>query len=562
MKRRNFLKKLPLAASIPFTLNGIPIKVLADNHLARLAQMSTNDRVLILLQMHGGNDGLNSVIPVAAYNEYYNVRSNIAIPEKKMIPLDSTLAENVQVGLHPEMGAMKAMYDQGRIKIVQGVSYKNNNGSHFRGRDIWFMGGGADDYYSSGWVGRYLENEFPNYPDDYPNPDMEDPLALEMGSDISLIFHQSNGFPSSISLYDPEAFADLVENLDGFVDKQIDPRGFPPPGIEDSPYGKELRWILDLEKKTDDYAKRLLDLFIAGKEGSVVYPSLYPHNAPEGAKVNRLAPQLRLIARLLAGGCKTKVFLVKVGGFDTHADQVEDYDPTMGVHAALMYHISSAMKAFHDDLRARGAGLEDKVITVTTSEFGRRIHSNGSFGTDHGTGGPTFIFGKGVVPGVLGNTPDLDTQNGNINMQYDYRLIYANIMKDWLGVSDDNIDKIFPGIMSTGTTDEVQFEPLPIANNVIAGNKEFIGARYNLAGCYPNPTKGMTTVQFKTNMTGLVTIDLFDNQGKKVKVLVNDEYVPGEYQVEHDLSNLPAGSYIYQMQVGFFKDAKKLVIIH
>src|SRR5690606_16370445 len=176
----------------------IPGKLMADNALARVPRQITNDGLLISVQLHGGNDGLDSPIPTDACDLDYNKRANIAIPQQKCIPLQSTLPGASQVGLHPAMQAMKAMYDQGRMTFVQGVSYKNNNGSHFRGRDIWFMGGGADDYYGSGWLGRYLQQEFQpdTYPDDFPNPDMPDPLAIEMGSDVSLIFHQDGNIPA------------------------------------------------------------------------------------------------------------------------------------------------------------------------------------------------------------------------------------------------------------------------------------------------------------------------------------------------------------------------------
>ena len=194
MKRRSFIKKLSLAA-VPFTLGGIPMRLMADNSLTRMASQSTNDRVLVILQMQGGNDGLNALIPVTDYDQYYFRRPNIAIPIKnsprKMIKVDSTLPPDAQVGFHPDMIGMKDLYDRGRMAIVQGVSYKNNNGSHFRGRDISFMGGSFDDYFSSGWVGRYLQKEFApkNYPTDFPNLDMIDPLVIEMGNDVSLIFH-------------------------------------------------------------------------------------------------------------------------------------------------------------------------------------------------------------------------------------------------------------------------------------------------------------------------------------------------------------------------------------
>ncbi|MBL0743800.1 DUF1501 domain-containing protein [Chryseolinea lacunae] len=563
--RRDFLKKFPLAMSIPFAIGGIPIRVLGEStSLARMAAASGNDRVLIILQMHGGNDGLNCLIPVEKYDEYHSRRANIAIPAKnslrKYIPLDTTLPADVQVGLHPDMLAMKGMYDQGRVAFVQGVSYKNNNGSHFRGRDIWFMGGSADDYYQSGWVGRYLESEFApkKYPEDFPNPEMPDPLAIEMGSDVSLIFHQQGNIPTSISINDPESFAKLVGELEGFVDEEVDPRGLPPDYLKGSPYYKELDWILSLEDKSKDYAQRLAEVYKKGGATSVTYPENYPFNAPKGSLKNPLSSQLKVVAQLLAGGCQTKVFLVKIGGFDSHADQVEKYDTTMGGHAALMYHISTAMSAFQEDLRTRG--MEERVLTVTTSEFGRRIQSNGSFGTDHGTGGPMFIFGRGVQPGVVGTVPDLS--KGNVEMQYDYRLIYGNIMKDWMLVDDTRLNEIFPGLMtSTGTTDGVTFQTLPLAQQTITSTESFIGDRFALGECYPNPAKDKTSLWFKLNSTYQVNVDLMNDQGKVVKTMVNGVYEPGEHKVEIELTGLPVGHYIYQFKTGFYKESKKLVII-
>ncbi|MDH4090124.1 MAG: DUF1501 domain-containing protein [Cyclobacteriaceae bacterium] len=564
--RRDFLKKLPLAMSIPFTIGGIPLRVLAENSSwSRMAAASNNDRVLIILQMHGGNDGLNCLIPVERYDEYYSRRANIAIPAKnsvrKYIPLDSTITSDAQVGLHPDMQAMKGLYDIGRLTVVQGVSYKNNNGSHFRGRDIWFMGGSADEYLQSGWVGRYLQGEFApeKYPEDFPNNDMPDPLAIEMGNDVSLIFHQQGSIPTSVSLNDPESFAELVGELEGFIDEEVDPRGLPPQYLEGSPYYKELDWILGLEDKSKDYAERLYEVYLAGGQTSITYPETYPFNAPNGSLRNPLTPQLKLIARLLAGGCKTKVFMVKIGGFDTHADQVEKYDTTMGGHAALMYHISTAMNAFQEDLRARGQ--EDRVLSVTTSEFGRRIQSNGSFGTDHGTGGPLFIFGKGANPGVVGTVPDLS--QSNVEMQFDYRLVYGNIMKDWMLVDDTRLNDIFPGLMTAeGTSDGVTFAPLPLAQQLITGTEGFIGDRFSLKDCYPNPAKGKTTVHFMVNSYYQVTVNLMNNEGVQVKTLVDGMYEPGEHKIEVALDGLPAGSYVYQMKTGYYKEAKKLIIIH
>ena len=185
MKRRNFLKKIPIALSLPFAINGIPLKVMANNPLSRLAQQGDSDRVLIILQLHGGNDGLNTLIPVDDYDLYYSRRANIAIPKsnslRKYIPLDSTLPLNKQVGLHPDMQAMKGMYDQGKVAFVQGCFLQKQQWLTLV-EETFGYGIGSDDY-SSGWVGRYLKHEYaPLNTGRFSNDDMLDPLGIEMGT--------------------------------------------------------------------------------------------------------------------------------------------------------------------------------------------------------------------------------------------------------------------------------------------------------------------------------------------------------------------------------------------
>ncbi|MEQ9165241.1 MAG: DUF1501 domain-containing protein [Fulvivirga sp.] len=573
MKRRSFLKKLPLAAGAGFSLNSIPIRVMAEHsHFLKLAETSTNDRVIIILQMHGGNDGLNTIIPVDQYELYYSRRANIAIPAKnsvrKYIPLDSTMPLADQVGLHPDMLGAKDLYDRGRMAIVQGVSYPNNNGSHFRGRDIWHMGGGPDDYYSSGWVGRYLQSCIAPeiYPDDFPNADNPDPLAIELGSDVSLVFHQEGNIPTSISLAGtPETFANLVDTLEGFDDELIDPRGKPPTNLDNTPYGKELNWILGLEDKSVDYAARLYEVYSASSETSVTYPENYPFNAPVSSLRNPLTSQLQLIARLLDGGgagqgVKTKVFLARIGGFDTHAEQVESYDPTMGAHATKLYHISSAMQAFQADLRERG--LEDRVLTITTSEFGRRIDSNGSFGTDHGTGGPMMLFGKGVRPGVFGTNQDLNNGRGNVDMQYDYRQVYANILKDWMQVDESVIqnDILFGNFIDGPKEEGGNYEPLPVTVEQITSTEGFFNNRFNLNDLYPNPAKDFVNINFKINTENNVKIMLLNADGKQVATLMDERRSAGDHDVKIDLSNIKPGFYICKIESGLLKQTKKLIV--
>jgi uncharacterized protein (DUF1501 family) len=573
MKRRDFVKKLPLLSGMPFALNGVPVRLFArQTHLTRMANLSRNNRVLVVLQLHGGNDGLNSVIPVEQYDQYYSRRANIAIPAnnsvRRMIPLDATLPGPIQVGLHPDMLDAKRLYDSGKMGIIQGVSYRNNNGSHFRGRDIWFMGGGADDYYSSGWVGRYLQSQIrPQvFPDDFPNEVMPDPLAIELGSDVSLIFHQPGNIPTSISLgSNPESFARLIAELEGYEDEGLDPRGRPPEFLNDSPYGKELNWILGLEDKSEVYAERLLEVYQRSPESNITYPERYPFNAPQGSARNSLSGQLQLIARLLDGGgidqgVKTKVFLVRIGGFDTHANQVESYDPTMGVHGALLYHISSAMRAFQSDLRSRG--IEERVLTVTTSEFGRRISSNGSYGTDHGTGAPLFLFGSGVKPGIIGQNPDLSLENRNIPMQFDYRQVFSSILLDWMQVDRSVIENdIFFGNYFDGPDqDGGNYEKITVAENEITGNADFIQQRFYLGNAYPNPARLTAVIPFHLNHADFVRLELLDETGIKVKTIADGTFNSGLNEIRADLSGLNPGLYFYQINSTYFNESKKLIV--
>ena len=566
---------MPLLAGASLTLNNIPVRAMTENsHFLRLAQQSSNDRVLIILQLHGGNDGLNTIIPIDQYDLYYNRRANIAIPKqnsiRKLIEVDSTLPSADQIGFHPDMQAAKDLYDRGRMAVVQGVSYPRNNGSHFRGRDIQFMGGGPDDFYSSGWIGRYLQQQFDPlvYPDDFPNPDNPDPLAIEMGSDVSLIFHQEGNIPTSISINDPVGFANLVDNLEGFDDIDgVDPRGIPPQALDSSPYGQELNWILGLEDKSQDYASRLVEIYNQASAGTTTYPESYPFRAPRGSLRNPLSAQLQIVSRLLDGGgagqgVQTKVFLLRIGGFDTHAGQVEADDPTMGGHAAKLYHISTAMQAFQNDLRARG--IEDRVLTITTSEFGRRINSNGSFGTDHGTGAPMLIFGSGVQPGVLGTNQDL-TNNSvrNVQMQFDYRQVYANILRDWMEVDEEVVNNdIFFGDFFNGPKDDGGFfEPLPLIATEVTSTEGFFKDRFSLNDAYPNPAVDHTNISFYINTGNNVNLKIMDQTGKTVRQVINERREIGQHNVRVDLTGLKPGLYFYQIESGILKDSKKLMII-
>ena len=544
MNRRRFIRNVSMATTGSVILSGVPLRALAGN--ARLQQIAAagNDNVLIFVQLHGGNDALNTLIPLDQYNLYYNYRANIAIPDhgtRKFINMDTTLPLVDQVGLHPDMIGFKQLYDQGKATIVQNVGYPDMNMSHFRGRDIVFMGGDAGDYFSSGWMGRFLDHEYPGYPDAYPNPTMPDPIGIELGNVISLAFHREAGIPIGINIHNPEQFYDLINNV-----------GVEPPILfPDSHAGEELRYLMEFEKKSNQYAERLKFAYDNGSNSATSYPEAYPLSAPESFLHNPLSGQLKLIARLLKGGLKTRIFLCRMGGFDTHGEQVESYDSTLGAHAALLYHLSSAIKAFQDDLAL--LGLEDKVLTMTFTEFGRRVYSNASYGTDHGSATPIFLFGKGLKGGIVGTNPDLsDLNQGNLKYAIDYRNVYTSVVQDWFGASDE-------AMQATGF-DEWTSSKLDLFGNPTGiPGRDFNNNNNRLMGCYPNPAVNQTTLDFFLQRAGSVHVEIFNTSGILVK---RYDPVAGQFGYQSVVLNLDGienGMYMVKLASGKFRGSVQLI---
>lgn len=544
MDRREFARLSALLGSGMFLkLNGIPLHAFqGDNFLKEAATKSLNNRVLILIELHGGNDGLNMVIPIDQYGNYYNLRPNIAVPQtgpRKYIQLDMTQPDNKKVGLHPDMVGAKAMYDNGHMAVVQNVSYENSNGSHFRSRDIWQMGVNYDEYVSSGWMGRYLEHYYPGYPINYPNPTNPDPLAIEIGTGVSLAFHRDQGIPAGLSIEDPNAFYNLINSVG--VD--------PPINFPDTHAGNEIEYMMQIEGQANNYASRLQTVYNAGANSATVYPDLYPFIAPADAINNPLAPQLKIIARLLSGGIGTKVFLCRIGGFDTHANQVETNNTSMGKHAALMYHISSAVKAFYDDLQ--NLGLADRVLSMTYSEFGRRAASNASYGTDHGNAAPMLIFGTCLNPGIYGENPNLSNLlNGNIPMQHDYRQVFTSVVKDWFNASEAAIDEVRFENFVDNRVNYIQCKELSTSEMF----------KENLwMNCYPNPSSAKTTVEYYLHQSGHVEIDVMDLMGRSVARLVDENANQGKHSLDFDLSDFQSGTYIFTLKTNNVSITKKVI---
>ncbi len=424
MNRRQFLGLSGKLSLAPLLLNGTSIRSFATPLMLTTCD-GISDRILVIIRMSGGNDGFNTIIPINMYDDLAAYRSNIQIPDSgsnAYITLDSSLSSEQQVGLHPTMTGFKDLYDNGMLSVIQAVGYPNHNRSHFKSTDLILngidgtLGGGG---LNTGWMGRYLDYSYPSVAGN-PNLDMPDPLGIELGGTSS-----SAGFfsvnPNSISVnlggQDAAGFYNQVSSIGSL----------PPSEYPLSDFGSQLEYVYGMQNSLEVYAERISTVFEAGAN-SVTYP------------VTSLANQLKTVARLISGGSKTKVYLCEIGGFDTHSQQVDVADHTIGPHTNLLNTLSEAILAFQNDLSA--LGLADRVLGCTFSEFGRKVISNGSTGTDHGNFAPSFVFGAAAAAGVLGINPNINNQDaqGALNaeeLQHDYRQIFATLLQDWLGASDN-----------------------------------------------------------------------------------------------------------------------------
>lgn len=522
MKRRKFIRTAGATAALsPLVYNGYSISPMARNSVfSQFAAAATiNGRVMVFIELAGGNDGINTLIPLDQYSSLSNHREHLLVPENNVLPLDGQLA----TGFHPEMTDLQQMYNDGLLSIVQNVGYPQQDYSHFRSMDIWMTGSDSNEYLGTGWLGRTLEGEYPGFPEGYPNDDFPDPLAIQIGS-ITPIAFMGSDFPMGMSISSADEFYDFVNDL-------VEP-------APDGYYGDELEYIRLVMNQSQEYYESLKE----AAENSNNLSDKYPDN-------NNLADQLRIVARLIGGGLQTPVYVVTIGGFDTHSEQVDQNDPLQGFHALLLKRVSEAVCAFQDDLELMG--VADKVCGMTFSEFGRTIGENGSFGTDHGAGAPLMVFGKGVNPGIIGENPTIPAviqDSEDLPMVHDFRQVYASVLQDWFGIEN------WQGILNGN------YDVLPIFKGTtntedLSRNSDSFNVRN-----YPNPVTHSTTIAFMSPGAHVV-INLLDTQGRLVKKIAEGHYPAGLHQVRFDRSSLTSGTYYYQVMLNGMAVTKKMLVL-
>lgn len=514
INRRKFLRAAgaagAMASALPTMIDSVGVRAIAGGD-PRLNQiLEAQDRILIMIQLAGGNDGLNTVIPI---NDplYYERRPTISIPKR------NTLRINDSLGWHPALTGFRGLYDNGQLAVVQGVTYPNPDRSHFRGTDIWLTATDADVYGSTGWVGRYLQTLAPSYPTELP----AHPLAVQIGTSTSLGLLGSSG-PMGISFRDPDEFYRLVNG--GSADGEV-----PSSEQTDTPAGREVAFMRNIARSSDIYANVIKQANDKASAVTVTYPA------------TDLGAKLKVVSQLINGGLSSRIYLLSFAGnnFDTHANQTLTSDPTLGQHAALLAEVGDAVAAFMADMKNRGQA--DRISGMTFSEFGRRVAENGSVGTDHGTAAPLFVFGSQVLGNVYGKNPDLTDLDpiGDLTMQYDYRDVYASVLLQWFSLPQTKAQELLfadfsksaPQIFK-GAPSDVSDEQRPSTSFLHVG---------------PNPASDVLVVRVNIREHADATLELTDMVGSRLASVRVDSWT-GVATIPVNM--LPVGQYVLTIQNG------------
>ncbi len=474
---------------------------------------------LVLVQLDGGSDGLNTLFPLDQYDELAKVRPEIIIPEDKLLKITEKNA------LHPAMAEINAMFEAGRVMFIQNVGYPQPNLSHFRSKEIILSGSGSGQVIASGWFGRYLSGLYPDYPLNYPSSLHPHPLAISVGNVSSPV---CQGYETQMGV--------VIKSLATSYNSGQDPETFP-----DSYYGEELAYIAGIMQSTEKYLQAIDQAASAGQNLTSLYP---------GAGENKLADQLKIVSRLISGGMQTPVYTVSLGGFDTHANQVETAAPETGTHANLLGTLSEAIHAFQDDLRLHH--VEDDVIGIVYTEFGRRIKSNKSNGTDHGEAFPAILFGSRVNPVVWGSNPVISSSAGpaaNVPWQTDFRSIYNSILKFWFEVGQSERNSILFG----------NFNEIPILKSAVSNSALLNNNTLKIISLSPNPVREHARLSIDTPQ-GDVMVRLVMLNGRVRKDLFSGYLQEGRHTLTLNLKGTSAGTYLVVAGCGAVKDSLQVVV--
>ncbi len=537
MKRRTFLQRSLASAAIAPVLLGktyarpsTPLKL-----LSQLNQQGNNNKILILVQLFGGNDGLNTIVP-AGDDNYYNLRPNIGIAQSSLLNVGGSGGIYFNPGLGTgNKGGFYGMFQEGTLAVIQGIGYDPPNLSHFRSTDIWLSGlndANANDVLSTGWLGRMLEKQFPNFPTTLPS----DPLAINFGG-FSLALTGDTG-NMGIVVDNPSLQAGGLSSTDSALDDSA----------SGTRYATEYAFVQSVAEMSNTYAVRVKDAYASGSK------MLKGNYGTDG-----FSQQMASVAALIAGGLNTSVYVVGTGGFDFHVNQVDGSDPThaSGAHAALLGQVADAIAQFQSDmiqLDTVGPKVSDRVAGFTVSEFGRRPHDNGSWGTDHGAASVQFAFGSQIISAVFFDKPDLANldANGDLDVKVDFRAVYLTILTDWFGMTLTDAQAVMENQKDLPNPMGDLFKPTADVN---------FSAPISLSlSIFPNPMTSNARVSFELSVGGYTEIEMASMDGKHVQQMLARTLDPGSYTIPIAI-DVPSGAYLLSIRSGNAREAKVVEVL-
>lgn len=510
--RRSFIQALGLVGSGSMLLGGKAISATKATPLSVALAANENENILVIIRLEGGNDGLNTIVPIYDYPTYANLRPTLRHQQSDIININSDF------GIPNYMSELEAVWGNGQMKVVHGVGYPEQNLSHFRSTDIWASA--ADTYEEpTGWWGRYFEDLYPDY---LINPPAVPP-AVQVGNVGNLIFDGNNN-NYAFTVANLQQLQNVAEN--GTLHDVLN--------LPDCVYGDKLLFMRATANTTLTYSEIIHDAYTAGSNQA---------NYGDGD----LAAQLAAAARLIKGGLGTKVYMVSLGSFDTHADQIDR-------HQALLQDLSSSIKAFYEDLAA--AGMDNKVLSMTISEFGRRPYENGSAGTDHGAASPVMLFGSGLNGSdFIGQHPSLTNWDDHDNLipTSDFRDIYGTVLTSWFCLEQEVVNSIL--LNQNYQQLDLGLDCQTLSNY---GNSDV--QRLVHAPVYKNNS---VYLEMNIDMTGHGVIMLYDLVGKEVGVVANQMFFPGRHSIDIKAAvgyRLSFGQYIYRISLGGQNYSKSFLI--
>ena len=510
--RRSFLQALGLVGGGSILLGAKSISASVPSPLASALTNSESDRILVLIRLKGGNDGLNTIVPIYDYDRYANLRPTLKLDESSLYHLSDDF------GLPSFMSDLQSMWGNGAMKVVHGVGYDHSSLSHFSGSDIW-ASTDLNESVQTGWWGRHFEELYPDYLVTPP----EIPPAIQIGSVGNLIFDGTvNNYAFSVA--NPNQLESIAES--GIIHDMTD--------LPDCTYGNQLAFMRGVTNTTYNYAGVIHDAY-SNSSNAVEYAD------------NDLGQQLAIVARMIKGNLGTKVYMVTLGGFDTHANQEEE-------HQTLLNSLSSAVKLFFDDLGA--TGQDQDVLAMTFSEFGRRAFENGSQGTDHGAAAPILFFGPALEDhGFVGTHPDLNAldANGSLTHHIDFRQIYATVMQEWLCIDPATVSQALLG----ETFDLVD---LGFSCSSLGIDNPSPIATFSHTPIYDNDLVSIKITSVNTQHT---VVKLFNILGQEVATLKNEILFAGVHTINvKNAANtrLHQGQYIYRISAGGSHYSRSIIV--